>query len=151
MTLIIAGATLVNGKALEDKLIQAFKTWAEKDLDDGFFEDQFKDPKWEYDGITERKNGLLAGPVRDIYDLGNLYESGKESFNITISSSSVEASWNWDATNASGKAYAMYVHEGLGANKTPRRWTEDLYVPSKFAASVVSQDLKARIRSAFNK
>lgn len=151
MTLIITGASLVNAKMLENKLIQAFKTWAEEDLDDGYFEGQFKDAKWNYGGTTERKNGSVVGPVRDIYDLGNLYESGKESFDVTIGSNGVEASWNWDAKNEAGRAYAMYVHEGLGTNRTPRPWTEDLYVPSKFASSVVSGQLKARIRSALNK
>lgn len=151
MTLVITGASLVNASIIENKLVQAFKTWAEEDLDDGYFESQFKDAKWNYGGTTDRKNGNVAGPVRDIYDLGNLYESGKQSFDVTIGSSTVDASWNWDAKNDSGNAYAIYVHEGLGTNRSPRRWTEDLYVPTKFAASVVSGQLKARIRSALNK
>ena len=148
MSGVIVSGKIINGKALELKLAQAFETWANEDLDDGFFEDQFKDDKWSYPGFTRRKSGESAGTVRNIYDLGELYRSGKESFKITQGGNDITASWNWDARNDSGGAYAMYVHEGLGTNLEPRPWTDDLYVPAKFQASVVSKALRRRIKTA---
>lgn len=147
MSGVIVGGKLINGRAIEQKLMAAFETWAKEDLDDGYFEDQFKDDKWTYPGFTRRKSGESAGTIRNIYDLGNLYQSGKESFRITIGTNDITASWNWDAKNSSGNAYALYVHEGLSSNLEPRRWTEDLYVPSKFQASVVSKALRRRIQA----
>jgi hypothetical protein len=149
MSGVIVSGKIINGKALELKLAQAFETWANEDLDDGFFEDQFKADKWDYPGETRRKNGEppITEP-RNIYDLGELYRSGKDSFRITQGGNDITASWNWDAKNDSGGAYAIYVHEGLGTNLEPRPWTDDLYVPAKFQASVVSKALRRRIKTA---
>ena len=149
MSGIIVDAKIINAKIIEQKLAQAFETWAKEDLDDGYFEDQFKDDKWNYPGYTRRKSGESAGTVRNIYDLGELYKSGKESFKITQGSADITASWDWDAKNDSGGAYALYVHEGIGTNLEARQWTDELYYPQKFAKSSVRLALKARIKAAF--
>lgn len=149
MSGIIVSGKIINPENIVSKLEQAFKVWATEDLDDGFFEDQFKDDKWQYPGFTRRKSGESAGTIRNIYDLGELYQSGKESFKITQGTNDITASWNWDAKNSSGNAYAWYVHEGIGTNLEPRPWTDDVYVPAKFQASVVSKALRRRIRTAF--
>jgi len=148
MSGVIVGGKFINPENIVNKLEQAFRLWASEDLDDGYFEDQFKDDKWNYFGYTRRKSGESAGTVRNIYDLGTLYQSGKESFEITQGTNDITASWNWDARNSSGGTYAMYVHEGLGTNLDPRPWTDDLYVPAKFQSSVVSKALKRRIKAA---
>lgn len=151
MSGIIVGGSLINPGNLVNKLAQAFETWANEDLDDAYFEDQFKDDKWFYPGYTRRKNGEMADTERNIYDLGELYRSGKESFKITQGTNDISASWNWDAKNDSGGAYAWYVHEGLSTNLEPRRWTDDFQERNLFEASVVSRALRSRIRSALNK
>lgn len=149
MSGIIVGGQFINPENIVNKLEQAFRVWATEDLDDGFFEEQFKDDKWQYPGYTRRKSGESAGTVRNIYDLGELYQSGKDSFKITQGTSDITASWNWDAKNSSGNAYALYVHEGIGTNLEPRPWTDDIYVPAKFQASVVSKALRRRIHASF--
>jgi len=149
MSGIIVGGQFINPENIVNKLEQAFRVWATEDLDDGFFEEQFKDDKWQYPGYTRRKSGESAGTVRNIYDLGELYQSGKDSFKITQGTNDITASWNWDAKNSSGNAYALYVHEGIGTNLEPRPWTDDIYVPAKFQASVVSKALRRRIRASF--
>lgn len=147
MSAIIVGGAIVNAKILEQKLSQAFETWAKQDVN-SFFEDQFTSNIWYYPRETRRKNGELAGITRDIYDLGKLYESGKD-VSIAFNANNVSASWNWDAKNSTGGAYAWYVHEGIGTNLVPRPWTDDLYYPQKFANSSVRLALKTRIKAAF--
>lgn len=151
MSGVIIGGTVINAKILERKLAEAFETWAKENVDDGYFEDQFKDDKWEYPGYTRRKSGENAGTVRNIYDLGELYRSGKESFKITQGANDITASWNWDAKNDSGNAYAWYVHEGLSTNLEPRQWTDVFQQRDLFDGSVVSKALRSRIRTALNK
>lgn len=148
MSGVIVGGAVINAKVLEQKLVAAFETWAKEDLDDGYFEDQFKEDKWDYPGYTRRKSGESAGTLRNIYDLGELYNSGKETFQITQGTNDITASWNWNAKNSSGRAYAIYVHEGIGTNLEARPWTDDLYYPQKFAKSSVRLALKARIKTA---
>lgn len=151
MSAVIIGGTILNAKNIEVKLMQAFEAWAEEDLDDGYFEDQFKDEKWDYPGETRRKNGEVVESPRDIFDLGTLYRSGKDSFKITQGSNDITASWNWDAKNDSGRAYAWYVHEGLSTNLEPRQWTDVFQERSLFTGSVVSRALRSRVRAALNK
>jgi hypothetical protein len=151
MSGVIVGGSIINAKILEKKLAQAFETWAEEDLDDGYFEDQFKDDKWNYPGYTRRKSGENAGTVRNIYDLGELYQSGKDSFKITQGANDITASWNWDAKNDSGRGYAWYVHEGLSTNLEPRQWTDVFQQRNLFDGSNVSKALRSRIRTALNK
>jgi len=149
MSGVIVGGQFINPENIVRKLEQAFKLWASEDLDDGYFEDQFKDDKWKYPGYTRRKSGEPVGPEpRNIYDLGELYQSGKDSFKITQGPTDITASWNWDARNDSGNAYARYVHEGEGTNLEPRKWTDELYYPQKFANSSVRLALKRRIKAA---
>lgn len=147
MSGIIVGGSFSNPERIVNKLVQAFELWAKQDVDN-FFEDQFKSNIWYYPKETRRKSGELAGTTRDIYDLGTLYESGKD-VDINLDVNGVSAAWNWDAKNSSGRAYAVYVHEGLGTNLVPRPWTDDLYYPQKFANSSVRLALKARIKAAF--
>lgn len=145
----IVGGSFLNSKSWENKLIEAFAAWAEEDINDAYWDDQFKADIWSYPDETKRKNGETVGSPRDIYDLGALYDSGRESFSLNLGGVSPSASWNWDATNGSGRAYAWYVHEGLGTNQAPRPWTDDFQIRAKFETSVVSRALRNRIRQAF--
>lgn len=148
---IIVGGTVVNARALEGKLIAAFASWAEDDINDSYWDDFFKDDRWSYPGETKRKNGEVIGSPRNIYDLGALYDSGRESFALNLGDIRPNASWNWDARNGSGRAYAWYVHEGLGTNLAPRPWTDAFQVPAKFERGVAMRALKSKIRDAFMK
>lgn len=148
---VIIGGSIINGKFLEKQLVEAFAAWAEEDINDAYWDDQFKADIWPYPNETRRKNGETVGSPRDIYDLGALYDSGRESFSVNLGGISPSASWTWDATNSSGRAYAWYVHEGLGTNQTPRPWTDDFQIRAKFETSVVSRALRNRIRQAFMK
>ena len=148
----IVGATIVNAKQLENKLISAFTQWVERDIHEDYWEEQFRDmDRWDYDGKTRRKNGALVESPRDIYDLGTLYESGMESFKgVDISATEASASWTWDAVGKGGYHYARDVHEGEGTNFGGRRgWTDELYFPQLFAESDVRLVLKGRIKAAF--
>jgi hypothetical protein len=148
---IIVGAKIVGMKILEAKLQAAFETWARFEVND-YFRDQFLTEKWDYPGVTFRKNGETVGPgPRDIYDLGELYKSGVKSFVTTDDTNGVTASWDWDAKNSSEKLYAYYVHEGQGTNVAPRRWTDALASPSVFLSSNLSKSLKARITTALRR
>jgi len=149
MSGVIVGGTIINAAALEAKLTKAFETWSRFDIND-YFRGQFLEPKWDYPGETKRKNGELVGPEpRDIYDLGNLYKSGRDSLKIEPGKIDVTASWNWDAKNKSGDSYAWYVHEGLSTNLEPRQWTDIFQQRDLFESSNVSRALSSRIRAAF--
>jgi hypothetical protein len=149
---IIVGAKIIGTKLLEAKLVQAFETWVKEDIDDAYWDDQFLDMgKWKYGRETKRKNGETVDSPRDIYDLGALYESGKNS-SINLDSNNVTASWNWNATGSSGYKYARDVHEGEGTSAGfPRKWTDELYYPQKFAGSSVRLALVRRLNAAFRK
>lgn len=147
MSATIAGGAIVNAKSLEAKLVKAFETWTRFDVND-YFRDQFLEEKWPYDGETERKNGETVGSPRDIFDLGELYRSGRDSFSISQGGIDITASWDWDAKNDSGRGYAWYVHEGLSTNLSPRQWTDVFQQRDLFAGSNVSRQLKGRIRTA---
>jgi hypothetical protein len=146
----IIGGTVLNAKTLEAKLVKAFETWARFDAND-YFRDQFLEDKWDYDGDTERKNGEIVSSPRNIFDLGDLYRSGRDSFKIEQGGVDVTASWNWDAQNSSGRGYAWYVHEGLSTNLSPRQWTDVFQQRDLFSQSNVSRELRSRIRAALNK
>jgi len=148
---IIVGAKVVGIKLLEAKLQAAFETWTRFEVND-YFQDQFNTEKWGYPGVTFRKNRSTVGPEpRNIFDLGDLYRSGRDSFKITQGLNDVTASWDWDAKNAAGQPYAYYVHEGEGTNLAPRRWTDPLMSPDMFINSNLSKSLKKRIADAFRK
>lgn len=154
MSAIITGGSLINPESLVNKLAKAFETWTRFDVND-HFRDEFFDEKWDYGRDTERKNGdFIPAGQRDIYDLGNLYRSGRgDGFGVSLSSSSAEANWNWDATNSSGQPYARYVHDALEGTSVPfaRPWTQDIAIPSRFEQSAIKQQLLQRIRSAMGR
>jgi hypothetical protein len=151
MSGIIVGGTVLNAKILEAKLTKAFETWARFDVND-YFRDQFLEDKWDYDGETQRKSGEFVGPEpRNIFDLGDLYRSGRDSFKIEQGGVDITASWDWDAKNSSGRGYAWYVHEGLSTNIEPRQWTDIFQQRDLFSQSGVSKELRSRIRTALNK
>lgn len=150
MTAVILGATVSNAKILEAQLVEAFAQWAREDVNE-YFKEQFTEPVWPYSRTTTRKNPSApikeAGSPRDIFDYGDLYESGRESFTITQGGVDITASWHWDAQNSSGRPYAYYVHEGEGTNYgNPRRWTDVFAVKAKFNASPLRNQLIAHIR-----
>ena len=150
MSATIVGGEFINPEALVKKLSKAFETWSRFDVND-HFRNEFLEEKWPYDGETKRKNGDIVGSPRDIFDLGELYRSGRDSFSITQGGMDITASWNWDAKNDSGRGYAWYVHEGLSTNLAPRQWTDAFQQQDLFNSSQVSKHLKMRMRTAFNK
>lgn len=150
MSATIVGGDLPNPERIVSKLAKAFETWTRFDVND-YFRGEFLEEKWPYNGETKRKNGQIVGSPRDIFDLGELYRSGRDSFSITQGGNDITASWDWDAENSSGRAYAWYVHEGLGANRSPRPWTDVFQQQDLFDGSVVSNELRSRIRTALNK
>lgn len=141
----IIGAKITNIRSIENALIKAFEQWAEEDINDAHWDDQFKDDRWKYAGVTERKNGETVSSPRDIYDLGALYESGRESFNLARSSSGISANWHWDAKNSSEQEYAWYVHEGIGSNITARPFTDDISIASSFFRKAPGRAFKLRV------
>jgi hypothetical protein len=147
---IIAGAKIVGGEAWERKLQAAFEQWARFEVND-YFRDEFTTEKWGYPGVTLRKSGQTADDPRDIYDLGNLYRSGRESFTVGNKGLEVTASWDWNAKNSRGNLYAYYVHEGKSTNLAPRQWTDALTSPAKFLSSNLSKSLKERITIALSR
>lgn len=149
----MAGARWVNGPQFEAEIVKAFEEWLDEDVNDKFFSEQFLTKEWRYPGEpTIRKNGELADNPRNIYDLGNLFRSGQESFNIVRSSTLIEGKWHWDAKNSSGQEYAWYVHEGEGPySRVPRSWTDEIADPYLFASSDVKRDLEFRIEGKFAK
>jgi hypothetical protein len=146
-------ARITNQKAIEAALVKAFKTWAEEDVNDKFFSEQFIDRQWPYPGpITIRKEAALASDPRNIYDTGSLFKSGQDSFTTPSGVDRLSAEWHWDAKNASGQEYAFYVHEGKGPHsRVPRKWTDDLVIPSLFEVSEAKADLHVRINSEFGR
>ena len=149
----IVGGSLINGKALEEKLAKAFSIWSRFDLND-HFRDQFFEDKWFYGRDTTRKSGEpVSAGNRNIYDLGVLYKSGRDSFDLNDSGANLVASWNWDATNSTENAYALYVHDALEGSNVPyaRPWTQDLRTSVAFEASTVKQQLLSRIRTQFGR
>lgn len=152
MSNVILGATVKNGGALARQLANAFETWAREDINEAYWDDQFKDMGlWEYGRETRRKNGEVVDSPRDIFDNGALYQSGRDSFKVSASSNRIDADWAWDAASPGGYHYARDVHEGEGTSAGwPRRWTEELHVPQRFNESVVKRALLNRINTALS-
>jgi len=141
---------IINQKIIEEALLSAFEKWAEEDINEAHWNDQFLGEKWKYNGVTERANGETVTSPRDIYDLGALYKSGQESFTFSMDTNGAEANWHWDATNRSGQEYAWYVHEGLGTNATPRRFTDDISTPSSFWRKAPGKAFKLQVQEALD-
>ena len=147
----IISARIIGAKQIEKALLDAFEKWAEEDINDAHWDDQFRDmEQWEWDGETRRKNGEVVGSPRDIYDLGDLYESGVKSFKLNRTTAGAEANWHWDATNSSGEEYAWYVHEGT--RKMPGRpFTDDISIPSSFFRKAPGKALQLRVQDELDK
>ena len=148
------GAKIIGIKQIEQAIIDAFEDWTRDDINGRFWEKEFKRSDWKYDGTTIRENPQAfikeAGELRDIYDYGNLMESGIESYKYQSSSNGASASWHWDAKNRSGEEYAYYVHEGEYTNQTARPFT-DRVSDAKFSfreSDGIGRDLEARVQTA---
>ena len=149
----IVNATITNSKSIEDALLNAFAYWAEEDINEAHWEDQFRDmDRWQWDQETKRRNGTTVSSPRDIYDLGDLYESGKKSFNLDRSGGAIAARWHWDAKNSSGQEYAAYVHDGTWFMDA-RPFTEDVAPPvaQAFFRKEPGKALKLEVQAELNK
>jgi len=147
----VISARIIGGKRIERALIDAFAKWAEEDINDAHWDDQFKDmDQWEWPGETRRRNGEVVDSPRDIYDLGDLYESGVKSFKLNRTVTGVEANWHWDATNSSGQEYAYYVHEGTRL-MPGRPFTDDIAIPSSFFRKGPGKALELRVQEELDK
>ena len=143
-------ARFFGGKDIERALVNAFEEWTREDVNGAFWDDQFKEEKWRHSAYTERKNGDPVGSPRDIYDLGNLYDSGVNSYKYQSSPDGASANWHWDAKNRSGEEYAWYVHNGQGTNYPyPRRFTDDISFKFSFRRPV-GVALQLRVQTALN-
>lgn len=146
----IVGATLVNAKAIENALIKAFKEWSREDINDAHWDDQFRDmERWDWPNETRRKNKQVVDSPRDIYDLGELYDSGIKSYTFVNGRTEVSANWHWDAKNSSGEEYAWYVHEGT-SKMDGRPFTDDIAIPSSFFAKGPGIALVGRVQTSLN-
>ena len=96
-------ASFNNEDAIVKALSDAFTQWAEEDINETHWREQFLEREWKYDGKTKRKNPSApvrdADNPRDIYDFGKLYESGVKSFLLAFTGAGIRASWHWDAKN----------------------------------------------------
>jgi hypothetical protein len=147
----IVGASITNVKAIENALIKAFEAWAKEDINDKHWEKQFRDmSKWNWpNGKTIRKSGAEVDSPRDIYDLGLLYDSGKQSFDVQSTDNGASADWHWDAKNSKGREYARYVHDGTKF-MDGRPFTEDIAVEASFFFKEPGSDLVARVQTALD-
>ena len=144
----VVGARIIGIEQIEKALIGAFEDWTKESINGAFWDDQFKDDKWKHGPLTERRNGDTVGSPRDIYDLGELYDSGIRSYKYESSANGATANWHWDAKNASGEEYAWYVHEGKGTNfPYPRRFTDDLSFTFSFRRPV-GKALQTKVQTA---
>lgn len=140
-------AKIIGQALIERALVNAFEQWANEDVNDKHWKYQFQDRLWTYPNVTTRKNTDVVGPgPRDIYDLGNLYESGVNSFRLESSPNGAVASWHWDAKNSSGEEYAWYVHEGEGTNIAARKFTDDISIEASFFLKTPGMNLLGRVK-----
>ncbi len=146
----MAIARIINQKLIEQALLDAFDKWAEEDINNAHWDDQFQDmSKWQWDGETRRKNGETVLSPRDIYDLGELYQSGVDSFKLNRTPNGTEANWHWNATNSSGEEYAWYVHEGT--NKMQGRpFTDDISVAPAFFRKAPGKALLRQVQQSLS-
>jgi hypothetical protein len=146
----IVGATLVNAKAIENALIEAFEKWSREDINEAHWDDQFRDmDRWDWPNETRRKNKQVVDSPRDIYDLGELYDSGVKSYVFAKGRTEVSANWHWDATNSSEQEYAWYVHEGT-SKMDGRPFTDDIAVPSSFFSKGPGMAFVGRVQTSLN-
>lgn len=137
--------TIVNIRVLEQALLNAFEAWAAEDINDRHWEAQFLDMgRWKYKNPTMRRNGELVGSPRDIYDLGALYESGRESYTIAMAPLQATASWQW-------LDYGYNVHYGTGNNATARPFTDDIALAASFFRREPGKALVRRVQASLDK
>ncbi len=148
----IISARVIGGKRIEDALVKAFEQWTKDYIQDIYWEEQFESDKWDWDGETKRQNpaaGTVGSP-RDIYDWGDLYKSGRDSYKFSLKADGAEATWFWDATNASGDKYAWYVHYGTKF-MPDRPFTDDLVLEGSFFWNAPGKSLITIVQSHLNK
>ncbi|NCZ53586.1 MAG: hypothetical protein EBY81_06795, partial [Verrucomicrobia bacterium] len=67
---IITGGRVINAESLVTQLVAVFKDWTDLEINQNYWEKQFFDPFWAYDGETTRENPAApikeAGSPRDI-------------------------------------------------------------------------------------
>ena len=146
-------ARIIGSKQIEQALINAFKDWTKEEVNEKHWDLQFGDNQWEYEAVTIRKNRETVGPgLRDIYDLGELYKSGIQSYKFTAGSASAQANWHWDARNNAKipEEYAWYVHEGKGTNITARKFTDQVSDAKFSFMSDIGLNLLDRVQAALN-
>ncbi len=146
----IVGARLSNQDDFEKAIIEAFKQWAEQDINGAHWDDQFRDMnKWQWDQETRRRNGETVFSPRDIYDLGALYESGINNFRLDNTITGAEAYWHWNARNENGDEYASYVHNGTRF-MDGRPFTDDIAIASSFWRKAPGKAFKLRVQKAMD-
>lgn len=144
-------AKIIGLEKLERAMLEAFAEWTKEDVNEAHWSDQFKEMgRWQYPNDTRRKNGEVVESPRDIYDLGALYDSGVQSYKITVGKSKAEANWHWNATNSSGQEYAWYVHEGRGTNVKAREFTDDIAIAPSFFRKAPGMAFMLRMQAALN-
>ncbi len=142
----IDGGKVINAKQLTNAIVDAFKQWAQEDINDAHWDDQFRDDsKWLWDQETRRRNGETVFSPRDIYDLGELYESGRRTFRVDITINGASAYWHWDARNNKGEEYAIYVHDGTRF-MDGRPFTNDIAIGSSFWRKTPGKAFKLRVQ-----
>jgi hypothetical protein len=148
----IISARIIGGKRIENALVKAFEQWTKDYIQDIYWEEQFESDKWKWDGETKRQNPAAgtAGSPRDIYDWGDLYKSGRDSYKFSLEADGAEATWFWDATNDSGDKYAWYVHYGTKF-MPDRPFTDDLVLEGSFFWNAPGKSLITIVQSHLNK
>lgn len=146
-------ARIIGAQQIEQALLNAFEQWTEQDINGQFWESEFRRTDWPYnrEEKTARENPSAfiteAGNPRDIYDYGNLMESGIKNYDFQSSSDGAIASWYWDAKNDKGDEYASYVHEGT--KRMPGRPFTDRISDAKFSLRLpVGKALLSRVNIA---
>lgn len=150
------GAKIINAHLIEQALLDAFEEWTREDVNKTFWESEFRRTDWPYnrEEKTIRQNPAAfipeAGNPRDIYDYGELMESGMKSYDYDSGNDGAAASWHWDAKNNKGEEYAWYVHEGT--RFMPGRPFTDRISDAKFSLRLpVGRALLAKMRTSLNK
>ena len=152
----VISARIVNAHLIEDAIVKAFEQWTEEYIQDIYWEEQFESDKWDWsnenNNQTKRQNPAAgtAGSPRDIYDWGDLYKSGRDSYEFSLNANGAEATWFWDATNESGDKYAWYVHYGT-KHMQGRAFTDDLVIEASFFWNGPGKSLTTFVQSHLNK
>ncbi len=107
-------------KAFENELKEILQGELSREVSNDI-DTYFLEKKWLWNGnLTKRKNGETVGSPRDIFDLGDLYFSERESFSFIGNEYQMTRTWGGEGTDAD---HAVYVHDGT-AKTEARRWTD---------------------------